>query len=304
MRDRRTSLVGHILREMMDNITDTSLGEPIQTGKYRKHPVEPPWKCPKGYEYNKIEINNFVMEDLFPQEGLNGKAILQLHGGGYIGPMKNVYRRFALKYCDYAKGAEVLTIDYRVAPEFPFPAALDDAIAAYEWLLKEKKYDSNNIIIAGDSAGGGLALALGLYLKDNNMPYPAAFITMSPWTDLTNSGTSYKDNFEIDPLFGKSTNSMLYNSSYIGDNDPKNYYISPMFGDFEGFPPMLMQVGTHEVLLSDTLTVAEKAKKSNVDVKVTVYEGMFHVFQMVGDLIPEGKAAWDEVEEFINRIWD
>ena len=145
---------------------------------------------------------------------------------------------------------------------------------------------------------------VGLYLKDNNMPYPAAFITMSPWTDLTNSGTSYKDNFEIDPLFGKSTNSMLYNSSYIGDNDPKNYYISPMFGDFEGFPPMLMQVGTHEVLLSDTLTVAEKAKKSNVDVKVTVYEGMFHVFQMVGDLIPEGKAAWDEVEEFINSIWD
>lgn len=303
MKEKNTSILGHLVRDIMDNITDSSLGEPIQTGKFRKHPIEPPWKCPKGYLYKKIELDNFVMEDLNRKKIANGKVILQLHGGGYIGPMKNVYRRFALKYCQISKGAEVLTIDYRVAPEHPFPAAFHDAIASYKWLLHEKKYESKDIIVAGDSAGGGLALALGIYLRNNELPLPAAFITMSPWTDLTHSGASYIDNYEIDPLFGKSTNNMLYDSPYIAHNDPKNPYISPMFGSFQGFPPMLMQVGNYEVLLSDTLTVADKAKKDNVDIKLSVYDGMFHVFQMCGDLIPESKAAWDEIQQFINEIW-
>jgi len=120
---------------------------------------------------------------------------------------------------------------------------------------------------------------------------------------LTHSGTSYIENYEIDPLFGKTTNNMLYDSAYVGDNNPHNPYISPVYGDFTGFPPMLMQVGTHEVLLSDTLTVAERARNQKVKVKLSVYEGMFHVFQMAGDLIPESKAAWKEVGTFINKIW-
>lgn len=302
MKYKKLSIIGHIVRDIMDNITDSSLGEPIQTGKFRRHPVEPPWKCPKDYFYEKIKLANCVIEKLLPEEGSNGKVILQLHGGGYIGPMKNTYRRFALKYSQISGGSEVVTPDYRVAPKYPFPAAFEDAIASYNWILNEKNFKPKDIIVVGDSAGGGLALALGLYLKDNNLPLPAAFITMSPWTDLTNSGSSHKDNFELDPLFGKTKNNMLYNSSYIGGNNPFNYYISPVFGDFSGFPPMLMQVGTYEVLLSDTLSIAEKAKDLNVEIKLSVYEGMFHVFQMGGDLIPESKVAWEEVETFINNI--
>lgn len=122
---------------------------------------------------------------------------------------------------------------------------------------------------------------------------------MSPWADMTNSGASYTDNYETDPLFGNSTDNMLFHSSYIGDADPKNPYLSPLFGDFQGFPPVLMQVGSYEVLLSDTLGVADKLKQAGVRRRLSVYEGMFHVFQMGLDLIPESREAWNEVEEFL-----
>ncbi|MEG1256530.1 alpha/beta hydrolase [Clostridium sp.] len=303
MKAKKTSIRGNLLRELIGNIIETSLGEPIQTGKFRKHPVEPPWKCPNGYLYKKIEMEHFIMEYLKPEEPCNGKVTLQLHGGGYIGPMKNAYRRFAVNYSERTKGGDVLTIDYRVAPEAPYPAALEDSVAAYKWLIEEQKYKPENIIVVGDSAGGGLAIALCLYLRDHGMPLPAGIIVMSPWNDLTNSGASYKDNYEIDPLFGHSTNNMLYNSTYIGENDPHCPYISPVYGEFHGFPPMLMQVGTHEVILSDTLTVAQKAKEQDVEVKLSVYEGMFHVFQVAGDLIPESKEAWNEVGDFIDKIF-
>ena len=124
---------------------------------------------------------------------------------------------------------------------------------------------------------------------------------MSPWTDLTASGKSYVTNFEKDPLFGRTEDSMLFNKDYVGDNDPENPYISPLFGDFTGFPPMLIQVGGYEMLLSDSRQVAKKAKKAGVKVRCTVYEGMFHVFQMAKGAIPESRRAWKEVWEFLSR---
>ena len=144
------------------------------------------------------------MEYLRPQSVVTGRVILQLHGGGYIGPMKNIYRRFAVKYSKLSYGADVLTIDYRVAPENPFPAAVEDAVYAYKWLLDEKNYKPDQIVVAGDSAGGGLALALCMYAKDHGLPLPGGVITMSPWTDVTLSGETYESNYEIDPLFGNS----------------------------------------------------------------------------------------------------
>ena len=126
---------------------------------------------------------------------------------------------------------------------------------------------------------------------------------MSPWTDVTLSGESYESNYEIDPLFGNSRENMLYQCSYIGDADPKNPYLSPLFGDFSDLPPMLMQVGEYEVLLSDTLQVSEKAKKAGVKVRTSIYAGMFHVFQMGLDLIPESREAWEEVGEFLRIIY-
>ena len=190
-----------------------------------------------------------------------------------------------------------------MAPEHPYPAALEDAVYAYRWLLEEKKYQPSQIVVAGDSAGGGLALALCLYAKDHGLPLPAGIITMSPWTDVSLSGASYEENYTIDPLFGNSKENMLYQCSYIGNANPKNPYLSPLFGDFEGFPPMLMQVGAYEVLLDDTRAVAKKARAEGVKVRCSVYDGMFHVFQMGLDLIPESREAWEEVAEYLRIIY-
>lgn len=154
----------------------------------------------------------------------------------------------------------------------------------------------------GDSAGGGLALALCLYLRDYDIRLPRGIITMSAWTDLTKSGESYQENFEIDPIFGGTKNSLVYKEGYYKDSDPENPYISPINGDYHGFPPMLMQVGEYEMLLSDTLTVAEKARKAGVPVKEHMYNGMFHVFQMGLLLYPEAKEAWIEVGRFIRKL--
>ena len=197
----------------------------------------------------------------------------------------------------------MLTVDYRVAPEHPYPAALEDAVAAYQWLIGEKHYEADKIVIAGDSAGGGLALALVMYLRDHGMDLPAGVLVMSPWTDLTNSGKSYQTNFHRDPQFGGTTDNMLFHSTYIGDAVPENPYISPLFGSFEQFPPILFQVGSEEVLLDDTLRVAEKVRKTHGKLRVTVYEGMFHVFQMALRLIPESREAWDEVSHFLEIIY-
>lgn len=303
MRGKKVSVMGGLVRDMMKNVMETSLKQPIQTGELRKNPVEPAWVCPAGYEYEIIESGQFKMEYLRPLGVVTGRVILQLHGGGYIGPMKNIYRRFAVRYSKLSYGGDVLTVDYRVAPENPFPAALEDAVAAYEWLIKEKKYCPEHVVIAGDSAGGGLGLALVLYLRDHAIPLPGGIISMSAWTDLTNSGESYKTNYELDPLFGGSTNNMLYESSYIGNADVKNPYLSPLFGTFQGFPPVLLQVGSYEVLLNDTLAVAEKMKDAGIKRRLTVYEGMFHVFQMGLDLIPESRQAWGEVEEFLRIVY-
>ena len=299
MRRKKVSVMGTLVRDMMQNVMETSLKQPTQSGELRKNPVEPAWVCPAGYEYEIIDKCDLKMEYLRPAGVVTGRVILQLHGGGYIGPMKNIYRKFAVRYSKISYGGDVLTPDYRVAPENPYPAALQDAVFAYRWLLEEKKYSPKNIVIAGDSAGGGLGLALGLYLKDHHIPLPSGFLTMSAWTDLTNSGESYQTNYELDPLFGNSTHNMLFQSTYIGEADPKDPYLSPVFGDYHGFPPVLMQAGSYEVLLSDTLLLGKKLKQAGVKNRISVYEGMFHVFQMGLDLIPESREAWEEAEEFL-----
>ena len=302
MSRKTVSMIGNLTRDMMSDVMETSLKKPIQTGEFRKNPVEPAWRCPAEYIYELVKTEQFVMEYLKPKQAVTGRVILQLHGGGYIGPMKNIYRRFAVKYSQISFGADVLTPDYRVAPEHPYPAALEDAVYAYRWLLEEKKYQPSQIVVAGDSAGGGLALALCLYAKDHGLPLPAGIITMSPWTDVSLSGASYEENYTIDPLFGNSKENMLYQCSYIGNANPKNPYLSPLFGDFEGFPPMLMQVGAYEVLLDDTRAAAKKARAEGVKVHCSVYDGMFHVFQMGLDLIPESREAWEEVAEYLRII--
>lgn len=305
--ESEASIRGRVIRDLIAHATrEHLLGKKIRNGEFRKRisEVEPEWKCPECFVVEKISMEHFTMELLSQKEEENqnrDKIILQLHGGGYVAPMRNGYRTFAGLYSEVSRGMSVLTIDYRVAPENPYPAALEDAFSAYCWLL-EQGYSSEQVIVAGDSAGGGLAMALCHYLKDKGMQLPCGLIAMSPWTDLTAGGESYDTNYEKDPLFGNSRDTLIYNKDYLGDNDPMDYYISPLFGDFRGFPPMLIQVGGYEMLLSDSVSVAAKARGQGCRVRLSIYEGMFHIFQMAAKLLPESRKAWVEIGRFIGTI--
>ena len=303
MMEKETSIQGKVIRELLSHLTnDLMIGKKIKSGELRKRLQEPPWKVPSCFTMTHIDMLGFSMKFLASKENPNtDKVILQLHGGGYIGAVRNAYYVFAGLYNEVSHGLSVLTPDYRVAPEHPFPAALEDALASYRWLL-DQGFFGDDIILAGDSAGGGLAMALCMYLKEHHMPMPCGIVAMSPWTDLTASGESYDTNFEKDPLFGNTRDSMIYNNYYVGDADPMDPYVSPLFGDFRQFPPMLIQVGSIEMLLSDSVEVAAKARQQGVKVRLSVYEGMFHVFQMAYLNIPESKKAWAEVGKFIEIL--
>lgn len=300
--EAESSIRGYVLRQLIAHVTaEQHIGKKIKSGELRKNLVEPRWRCPSLFEMEEIALPEFTMELLKRKKnGREDYIILQLHGGGYIGAMRNAYRTFAGLYSEVSKGMSVLTIDYRVAPENPYPAALLDAASAFDWLLGQG-WKEEQIILAGDSAGGGLALALCMYLKNQKRPLPKAIVAMSPWTDLTASGPSYDENYENDPLFGNTRDSMIYNRDYVGENDPRDPFISPLFGAYEGFPPMLIQVGSIEMLLSDSVLVAEKARQAGVKVKLTVYEGMFHIFQMAMKLMPESRQAWSEIGKFLEK---
>lgn len=315
--ERKISIRGRTARRMVQLANRLPLlGGKALNGEVRMKlsEREKVWECPGHLELKVIQMEHFTMELLkkkepeedivngeVKQEGASCGIILQLHGGGYYGRLHNTYRDMAGLYNELSRGMDVLSVDYRVAPEYPFPAALEDALEAYQWIL-EQGYDRNRLFVAGDSAGGGLALALCLYLRDHNMQVPKGIITMSAWTDLTRSGESYQENFDIDPIFGGTKNSLVYKDGYYKDSNPEHPYISPINGDYCGFPPMLMQVGEYEMLLSDTLEVAKKAKEAGVLVKEHVYYGMFHVFQMGLLLYPEAREAWVEVGRFIRGL--
>ena len=247
-----------------------------------------------SYKRSAAEIHkkNFILPES------EDWIVLQLHGGGYLNAFKKHYHNMAGFYAEAGHGLQVLSIDYRVAPENPHPAALEDALRAYQWML-DAAYEPNHIVIAGDSAGGGLSMSLVAYLRDHKMPLPAGIVAMSPWTDVTASGASYDEHYDDDPVFGGTKESLIYNNPYIGESDPKDPYLSPLFGSFEGFPPMLIQVGEREMLFSDSERAYKKAKEQGVEVKLSVYENMFHVFQIAGNMMDESKAAWNEISHFL-----
>ena len=303
MIETEASVKGRVLADLLSHLTnDLQIGKKIKSGELRKRLKEPPWIVPDCFNMTHIELKNFSMKLLSLKENPSqDHVILQLHGGGYMGAVRNAYYVFAGLYNEVSHGCNVLTPDYRVAPEHPYPAALEDAVASYQWLL-DKGYYGEQIIVAGDSAGGGLAMALCMYLKDHHMPMPGGVVAMSPWTDLTASGESYETNYERDPLFGNTKDSLIYVNDYAGDHDKMDCYISPLFGDFRGFPLMLIQVGSLEMLLSDSVSVAAKAREQGIRVRLSIYEGMFHVFQMAYLNIPESKKAWAEVGKFIDVI--
>lgn len=303
----KISLRGRTARHLVEVAHNVPLiRDKVTNGENRQkiYEKEKPWVCPEHLKLEEIDMIDFKMEllsSVLKNQDTKDGIIMQLHGGGYYGPLHNIYRDMAALYTEVSDGMSVLSVDYRVAPDCPYPAALNDALSAYQWMLSNG-YEASKIVIAGDSAGGGLSLALGHYLKDHKLPMPAGFITMSPWTDLATTGESYEENFDKDPIFGGTRESLVFQNEYYRLDSVTNPYISPLYGDFTDFPPMLMQVGDLEMLLSDTLQVAEKAKQAGCLVKLHVYEGMFHDFQMGLLYYPESKNAWIEIGKYLRYI--
>lgn len=226
------------------------------------------------------------------------QTLLYLHGGGYILGSIETHRSMVNRLCNFAK-VRGLIIDYRLAPENPFPAAIEDAEEAYDFLIAEG-VSADNMLLAGDSAGGGLSLALMQKLRDNGKAQPKAVALMSPWTDHTMSGKSIKTHYERDPMI--DAEKMHLAIDWYGPNqDKRNPLISPVFADLTGFPPMFVQVGSEEVLFDDSTRLVDNAKRDKVDAELQIWPDMPHVHQIAHSFVPEAKAALRDIAAFFEQ---
>ncbi len=223
---------------------------------------------------------------------------LHLHGGAYYLGSIRTHRDLA-SHIGRAAGMRSLVIDYRLAPEHPFPAALEDTINTYRWLL-EGGYQPENIILSGDSAGGGLVLSAMVVLRDGSEPLPAGAVCISPWTDLALTGDSFKTKAKSD-LINKPSFLEFSGPLYAGEHDLKNPLVSPLYADLHGLPPILVQVGSEEVLLDDSTRLAERAHAAGVDLTLEVWDGMVHVFQLSARFMPEARQAVKKIGKFMRE---
>jgi acetyl esterase/lipase len=238
-------------------------------------------------------------EWISPANAPKDKAILYFHGGGFrIGSVAS--HRDLVAQIAVASGCRVLAINYRLAPEHRFPAALDDALAAYDWLLRQGLKPAD-IAFSGDSAGGNLALAAMLALRERKRPLPAAVALMSPWTDLAATGASYVSRAEADPIHQRPMILALAKNYLGGQGDPCDPLVSPLYADLTDLPPHLIQVGDRETVLDDSIMLADKARAAGVEVDLQVWDGMIHVFQMFGAELPEAHRAIAEIGRFLDR---
>jgi monoterpene epsilon-lactone hydrolase len=246
-----------------------------------------------------VDVEGVPAEWITPQHVIDGRTILYLHGGYYLIGSISSHRNLAGNIASAAQ-ARALIIGYRLAPEHPFPAGLEDALTAYSWLLASGIHPKQ-LTLAGDSAGGGLVLATLLALRERGIPLPASAVCQSPVTDLTMHGESWKTNikkeFVVDPNICKQVKPL-----YLPNRDPTDPLASPLYADLHGLSPMLIQVGSEEVLLSDSTAFAERAGAAGVDVTLEVWPGMFHVWQFTAPLIPEARRAIEKIGEFIRSI--
>jgi monoterpene epsilon-lactone hydrolase len=225
------------------------------------------------------------------------RVLLYFHGGGYVLGSLDTHQDLMARLAN-GTGWSVLGVDYRLAPEHPWPAAVDDAVAVYRWLRAEQP--EARIALAGDSAGGGLALALMQRLAAQGLPQPVAAVLFSPWTDLTASLDSHRSRAEVDPMVSGTVLRRLA-AHYVAGADATHPEISPLFGDLTGLPPLLIQVGDDEVLLDDARELGRRAAAAGVTVSQRVWPGAFHVFQIVPQL-PETAAALGDVARFLAAV--
>jgi acetyl esterase/lipase len=243
---------------------------------------------PPGCQHEPVTANGVKCERVAPGGAVEGRRILYLHGGGYVLGSPRSHRPLVARLADAAH-ATAISADYRLGPESKFPAAVDDAVAVWRWML-DGGAEPEKAIIAGDSAGGGLTLATALRLKAEGLPLPAGLFVISPWADLTQSHSTHQSKAADDPMITiERLNGMA--ADYLGGADPKDPLASPVFGDYSGLPPLLIHVGSEEALLGDSLVLAERAGHARVEVRLEIWPEMIHVWHMFGGQLGAGRKA-------------
>ncbi|MEA2008269.1 MAG: alpha/beta hydrolase [Chloroflexota bacterium] len=288
----RTTIIKKIIRLKMSGWADGSIEE--QRAKQEK--TTKVAIIPEDVKCQPVDVEGTPAEWI-EIPGADLGVLLYLHGGGYALGSIDTHRELIARLAR-ATQLRGLPLDYRLAPEHPFPAALEDAVKAYRWLLAQG-FEPGQVFIAGDSAGGGLALATLVNLREAGVPLPAGAICLSPWTDLALTGTSIHSKAKADPMLDPES-LYQYVEYYVGEYETTNPLISPLYADVEGLPPLLIQVGADEILLDDATRFAEKARKSGVDATLEVWDEMFHVFQIT-PFLTEAKQAVNHIAEFVSR---
>lgn len=244
----------------------------------------------------KIVVNGINAEWISTPNTDKNYVMLYLHGGGYVLGSPNTHRSLVSRLADATKSL-VLLLDYRLAPEHPFPAAVEDAVSAYRWLIANG-FSNENIFICGDSAGGGLTLATAISLRDANEKLPKQLALISPWTDLAATGDSLTTLAEIDPWLTSPELTDLA-KLYLAATDSKDPLASPLFADLSGLPEMLIQVGADEILLDDSTRLAKKAEEVGVKTTLEVWKGMWHVWHAFAHKLSEGQNAINKIGSFL-----
>lgn len=254
--------------------------------------------CDVGAKIEKIDAGGVPAVRVTAKGAQSSRVVLYFHGGGYIFGSPTSHKDLG-EYLSQAAQAPVILLDYRLAPENPFPAAVDDARAAYSWLLKSG-FKPEQIAIAGDSAGGNLVFTSLLSIRQHNLPMPACAVPLSPWTDLECTGETFITKADVDPMVHKEFTRKLSDLYAPGANlrDP---LVSPLYGDLKGLPPLLIQVGERETLLDDSRRIAERARRAGVDVTLEIEPGQVHVFQIFAARLDEGRAAIVRMGDFIRK---
>jgi monoterpene epsilon-lactone hydrolase len=253
-------------------------------------------QVPRGVDVEQTHIGGVPVHVVSPRQAKSTASIVYLHGGAYVSGSPRSYRRL-VSHLAAMTGCRVLAVDYRLAPEHPYPAALDDTVAVYTALLAEQP--AENVVIAGDSAGGGLTLATALTLRDGNARLPAALVCIAPWADLTCSGDSMHTRARQERMLTPA-GLAVDARRYAGGEDVRSPLVSPLFADLRGLPPLLIQVGDDEVLLNDSTRLADVAKAAGISVAFQVWPDLWHVWHLYAGLMPEADAAMRDIADFIS----
>lgn len=255
-------------------------------------------KLPAGLKVEPFSLQGMKAEWLMPARASKDKVIFYTIGGGYVSGTCSDHRSLVAKVAQTSDIA-VLMFDHRLAPEDPYPAALDDSLTAYRWLLAQGA-TAENIVMMGESAGGGLCLATLLAVRDQGLPLPAAAVALSPWTDLKLTSESYRTKAKV--CISPPGMARVCSQYYVDDHDPTDPWISPLYGDLHGLPPLFINVGEYETMLDDATRFAAKAKAAGVDTTLVVGKKMIHCYPLMAGLFPEATQALDDIGGFIKKI--